>query len=389
MFDSLWRSLGLDRESTLIRRMHHSDPYTARSAIFELARLPCSEAIINALDGSARSSWCIEALGEMADERASAVLVRKLAQDWNDRDDACRALSHARHDPAVPELERLALGATDYHVVAAAVKALTGIGTPWAVSALERFRHQPARQLQYYENNEDYALVSSERLGQGAIAESRAAEQAAALARDPVSHASDAGFAALLARWRTHPNSIVAERPGLVECMRAPADHPRRAAIAAALAGADQAAVARALFDRLGEAEARQAFELLTAEAADRALLESCRAIAGVTPAALGGWDLLARRRPAWAGPEIAARLLRDPDGINSTALLRILPPGYPAGLAPYTAGLKSDNWLTRRAAVVKLCQSPTPEARAALEKHLATEPAVEVAHLIRRYLEG
>lgn len=185
MFDDLRRRLGLDRESVLIRRLRHTDAYTARSAIFELARRPCSDAIIDALENSARSTWCVEALGLIDDPRASAALVRKLTRSWNDRDDACTALSHDHHEAAVPALEKLALGDTDYHVVAAATKALAGIGTPWAVAALERFRHQPARQLRYHDNTEDHTLLSSERLGQGVTVDSRLAARPEAPTRDP------------------------------------------------------------------------------------------------------------------------------------------------------------------------------------------------------------
>jgi len=167
MLNRLRRALGLDRESILIRRMRHDTPAKAQAAILALARLPCSDAIIHALEHSARAHWCVEALGLIADPRASAVLVRKLRRNWvDDGKAACAALCHPRHDPAVPALEALALGEDDYHVVAAAVKALEGIGTARAIEALSRFRAQPSRQLKYYETTE-YTLVDSSKLGQG------------------------------------------------------------------------------------------------------------------------------------------------------------------------------------------------------------------------------
>lgn len=170
MFDSLRLWLGLDRESVLVRRLRGRDAQAAKDASEELARLPCSDAIIMALESSPWSTVGIEALGLIDDPRAAAALVRKLTGNRDERDDACIALGHPHHEAAVPELEHLALRDSDYHVVAAAMKALAGIGTPGAVSALERFRNQPARQLRYHETDEDFTLVSSDRLGQSATA---------------------------------------------------------------------------------------------------------------------------------------------------------------------------------------------------------------------------
>jgi HEAT repeat protein len=164
MLARLRQRLGFDREAVLLRRMRQRDPYRAQQAILALARQPCSDAIIQALESSTLVRWSIEALGQIADPRASAALVRKLVRDREARDDACLALSHERHDAAVPALERLALADTDYHVVEAATKALAGIGTSWAVTALERIRRQPARQLRYHDGTEDHTLVSSDRL---------------------------------------------------------------------------------------------------------------------------------------------------------------------------------------------------------------------------------
>jgi HEAT repeat protein len=164
MFARLRRRLGFDREAVLLRRLRHRDPYRAQLAMREVAWLPCSDAIIEALESSPYSRWAIETLGQIADPRASAALVRKLAQSPDERDDACIALSGEHHDPAVPALEALALNDTDYHVVEAATKALAGVGTPWAVTALERFRQQPARPLRYHDHAEDDTLVSSDRL---------------------------------------------------------------------------------------------------------------------------------------------------------------------------------------------------------------------------------
>ncbi|HJQ61075.1 MAG TPA: HEAT repeat domain-containing protein [Vineibacter sp.] len=159
----------------LIRRIRHRDPNIARQALIDITRLPCSDAIILALDGMPHQSWGIEALGRIADPRASHALVRQLRQNAGARDDACVALSQPHHEPAVPALEQLALRDTDYHVVAAATKALAGIGTPGAVAALERFRREPARPLRYHDMAEDDTLVSSDLLGQGITATAQGA----------------------------------------------------------------------------------------------------------------------------------------------------------------------------------------------------------------------
>ena len=116
-----------------------------RQALLDLAREPVSDAIIGFLVQAGQSG--IDALGTIADPRASRALLRHFDYNRVDTDFAVAALSHPRHACVVPDLLRIALTSDTHALAWKAVKVLERIGTPEAIDALEVFHDAPERKL--------------------------------------------------------------------------------------------------------------------------------------------------------------------------------------------------------------------------------------------------
>lgn len=110
-----------------------------------LAREPVSDDIITYLVEAGQSG--IEALGTIADPRASRALLRYFRSNRIDTDLAVTALSDPRHACVVPDLLEIALTSDTHALVWKAVKVLERIGTAEAVDALETFHDAPERKL--------------------------------------------------------------------------------------------------------------------------------------------------------------------------------------------------------------------------------------------------